>query len=70
MRRVQRSDLRPGLKLHSYDVKRDFPVKFTVVGETDKPGVWTVRSDLLGIEVEATFEELADCVLAPHQENP
>ena len=69
MRRVQLSDMRVGLKLHSYDVKRDFPVEFTVTGKTND-GRWIIQSDLLGIEVEATFEELADCELAPHQETP
>lgn len=59
MRRAQESDLRVGLTLHYYNVKRDVPVAMTITGRLPD-GRWTIQSDLLGIEVEATTEEVLE----------
>ncbi len=69
MRRAQESDLRVGLKLHYYNVRREEPVEMTITGKLPD-GRWTIQSDLLGIEVEATTEEVLErAELAPRQEN-
>lgn len=69
MSHVRASDLRVGLKLHYYDTRRDVPVEMTITG-TLPDGRWTIQSDMLGIEVEATTEEVLErAELAPHQEN-
>jgi hypothetical protein len=67
--RVRVDDLRVGLKLHYYSIKRDAPVEMTLTGKTPE-GKWIIQSDLLGIEVEATDAEvLENAELAPRQEN-
>ena len=56
-RRAEESDLRVGLKLIYRGIKRDTPVDMTITG-TLPDGRWTIQSDILGIEVEATTEEV------------
>ena len=57
MARAKPSDLRVGLKLRYYNITRDAPVDMTITG-TLLDGRWTIQSDILGIEVEATTEEV------------
>lgn len=58
-RQVEESDLRVGLKLHYYNVRREAPVEMTITGRLPD-GRWTIQSDMLGIEVEATTAEVLD----------